>query len=151
MTLERAPHNLGELLEFYEDGLSALGGLCERTWHDRLEVVAAGRAARLWNSDGALHEIELQFASAEAAAAIIRSFVASSNDFARLLINSISRVLIAVLRSSNTGAFSSSPAIRRSSIAVLVASFRVSRAGSLFNSNEAATEDLACFTSWASS
>ncbi|HEX4122326.1 MAG TPA: hypothetical protein VH619_17050 [Verrucomicrobiae bacterium] len=69
MKLERIPHNPGQLLEFYEEGLTKLGALCERTWHDRLEVVAEGPAARLWHPDGAIHEIELQFAPAEAASA----------------------------------------------------------------------------------
>ena len=69
MKLERIPHNPGELLEFYEEGLARLGALCERTWHDRLEIVAEGPPARLWNPEGALHEIELQFAPADAASA----------------------------------------------------------------------------------
>ena len=49
MKLNRTPHDPGELLGFYEAGLTALGALCERTWHDGLEVVAEGPAARLWN------------------------------------------------------------------------------------------------------
>jgi len=61
MKLNRATHDPGQLLEFYEEGLSALGALCERTWHDRLQVVAEGRAATLWNPQGALHEVELHF------------------------------------------------------------------------------------------
>jgi len=69
MKLDRTTHNPGELLEFYEEGLTTLGALCERTWHDRLEVVAEGRAANLWNSSGMLHEVELHFAPADAAAA----------------------------------------------------------------------------------
>ncbi len=69
MKLERIPHSPGELLEFYEEGLTSLGALCERTWHDRLEVIAEGRAARLWHPDGAMHEIELQFAPADTALA----------------------------------------------------------------------------------
>lgn len=69
MKLNRASYNPGELLEFYEAGLAALGALCERTWHDRLEVVAEGRAAKLWNPNGALHEVELRFAAADATAA----------------------------------------------------------------------------------
>jgi hypothetical protein len=69
MKLERIPHNPGELLEFYEEGLTKLGALCERTWHDRLEVIAEGRAARFWHPDGAMQEIELQFAPAETASA----------------------------------------------------------------------------------
>ena len=31
--------------------LAALGALCERTWHDRLEIVAEGEAAKLWNPE----------------------------------------------------------------------------------------------------
>ena len=65
MKLPRASHEPGELLEFYEQGLGALGALCERTWHDRLEVVAEARAAALWNPQGALHEVELHFAQSD--------------------------------------------------------------------------------------
>ena len=59
-------HEPGALAGFYEKSLTALGALCERTWHDRLQVVAEGRAARLWNRDGALHEAELFFSPADA-------------------------------------------------------------------------------------
>src|SRR5271165_4292844 len=69
MKLNRLNHDPAALLEFYEEGLSALGALCERTWHDRLEVVAEGRSAALWNPDGALHEVELHFAPADATSA----------------------------------------------------------------------------------
>jgi hypothetical protein len=69
MKLERIPHEPGALLNLYEEGLSALGALCERTWHDRLEVIAEGKAARLWREDGALHEVELRFAAADASLA----------------------------------------------------------------------------------
>jgi hypothetical protein len=69
MKLKRATHDAGELLEFYEEGLSALGALCERTWHDRLEVVAEGRSATLWNPQGALHEVELRFTSSDTTSA----------------------------------------------------------------------------------
>ena len=65
MKLNRTPHDPGALLEFHEAGLSELGALCERTWHDRLEVVAEGRAATLWNPQGALHEVELCFTPAD--------------------------------------------------------------------------------------
>ena len=65
MKLPRTPHDPGELLGFYEAGLTALGALCERTWHDRLEVVAEGPAARLWNPSGTLHEVELHFTPAD--------------------------------------------------------------------------------------
>jgi hypothetical protein len=69
MILSRLPYEPSALLSFYEDGLGALRALCERTWHDRLEVVAEGPAARLWNPEGALQEIELFFAPADATTA----------------------------------------------------------------------------------
>jgi len=69
MKLDRLAYDPGALVNFYEAGLPALGALCERTWHDRLEIVAEGSAAKLWNPDGALHEIELAFAPADVTAA----------------------------------------------------------------------------------
>ena len=69
MKLDRLPYDPGALVDFFEEGFHALGALCERTWHDRLEIVAEGPAARLWNSDGALHEVELAFAAADASSA----------------------------------------------------------------------------------
>jgi len=69
MKLDRLAYEPGALVSFYEAGFAALGALCERTWHDRLEIVAEGQAARLWNEDGALHEIELSFAPADATSA----------------------------------------------------------------------------------
>ena len=61
MRIERLPHSPGAVADFYDEALTSLGALCERTWHDRLTVVAEGDSARLWNQDGALHEIELWF------------------------------------------------------------------------------------------
>ena len=69
MKLDRIPYEPGALVDFYEAGLTAVGALCSRTWHDRLEVVAEGPAARLWNPDGTLHSVELQFAPAGASGA----------------------------------------------------------------------------------
>jgi hypothetical protein len=69
MKLDRALHTPGELLAFYQEGLTALGALCEQTWHDRLQIVAEGRAAKLWNPDGTLHEVELRFTPADATTA----------------------------------------------------------------------------------
>lgn len=69
MKLNRNSHHPGKLLEFYEEGLATLGALCERTWHDRLEVVAEGRSATLWNPQGALHEVELHFTPADTTSA----------------------------------------------------------------------------------
>ncbi len=66
MKLERLTYDPGLLVEFYGESLGSLGALCERTWHDRLQIVAEGAAAGLWNHDGALHEQELHFASADA-------------------------------------------------------------------------------------
>ncbi len=63
MKRERLPYEPGAVVDFFDEGLTALGALCARTWHDRLEVVAEGKAARFWNADGALHSVELQFAA----------------------------------------------------------------------------------------
>ena len=65
MKISRIDYDPGSALAFYEEALSAMGALCERTWHDRLEVVAEGRAASLWNDAGALHAQELLFAPAD--------------------------------------------------------------------------------------
>jgi len=67
--LDRIAYDPGTSARFFEETLGALGALSERTWHDRLEVVAEGPAARLWNPTGALHEVELRFAPADATAA----------------------------------------------------------------------------------
>jgi hypothetical protein len=40
--------------------------VCDRTWHDRLHVLAEGRAARLWPDETALVERELEFLPADA-------------------------------------------------------------------------------------
>ena len=69
MKLDRLAYEPGTLVDFYAEGFGALGALCERTWHDRLEIIAEGEAAKLWNPDGTLHEVELTFASADATAA----------------------------------------------------------------------------------
>jgi hypothetical protein len=61
MKLARLPHNPSALLEFFQEGLEALGAVCERSWHDRLQVVAEGPSARLWNPEGALLDTELHF------------------------------------------------------------------------------------------
>jgi hypothetical protein len=67
MKLSRLEYDPGSALTFYDESLTALGGLCERTWHDRLQVVAEGPSATLWNDTGALHSQELYFANADAA------------------------------------------------------------------------------------
>lgn len=68
MKLARLPHNPSALAEFLQEGLEKLGAICERTWHDRLHLVAEGAAAKLWNSDGALLETELRFPRADESA-----------------------------------------------------------------------------------
>lgn len=65
MKLAKLPHDPGALVEFFHESLESMGALCERTWHDRLQVVAEGRAARLWNADGQLAEKELFFPAAD--------------------------------------------------------------------------------------
>jgi len=68
MILSRLPNDPGPLVDFYQQALEHLGAVCERTWFDRLQLVAEGRAARLWNDDGALHEAELHFPAPDATA-----------------------------------------------------------------------------------
>jgi hypothetical protein len=65
MKIARFDYDPSSALAFYEESLLALGALCERTWHDRLEVVAEGRAAKLWNDEGAIHSQELLFGPAD--------------------------------------------------------------------------------------
>jgi len=65
MELERLAYDPASLLSFYEEALASMGALCERTWHDRLEVVAEGRAAQPWQTGDGLHEVELLFAPGE--------------------------------------------------------------------------------------
>jgi hypothetical protein len=61
MKLDRLPYDPGTVLDFFQQSLEHLGAVCERTWYDRLQLVAEGTAAKLWNEDGALHETELHF------------------------------------------------------------------------------------------
>ena len=68
MKLDRLPHEPAALVDFYQETLEHLGALCERTWFDKLQVVAEGRAARLWHPDGALHEAELHFPAPDSVA-----------------------------------------------------------------------------------
>jgi hypothetical protein len=74
MKLARLPYAPGILLDYYEDALGALGALCERPWHDRLQVVAGGAAAALWNAGGTLHSSELRFAPADCASGGVGGF-----------------------------------------------------------------------------
>jgi hypothetical protein len=68
MNLPRLPHDPAALVDFYQEALEHLGAVCERSWFDRLQLVAEGRAARLWNDAGALHETELSFPAPDTSA-----------------------------------------------------------------------------------
>jgi hypothetical protein len=61
MKFQKIPPRPEYLIDFFEEGLSSLGAVCERSWHDRLEVLAEGEAARLWRNDGDLFSGELGF------------------------------------------------------------------------------------------
>jgi hypothetical protein len=65
MRLPRPSHDPSALIGFFQEALETLGAVCERTWHDRLQVVAEGAAARLWNPNGELMETEIQFPPAD--------------------------------------------------------------------------------------
>jgi hypothetical protein len=69
MQLSRLKYDPRAALDFFDQGLGALGALCECTWHDRLEIVAEGRAAALWSAHDALFAGELHFVPPEAARA----------------------------------------------------------------------------------
>ncbi|MBE7499132.1 MAG: hypothetical protein HS113_02245 [Verrucomicrobiales bacterium] len=66
MKLPRPTPEPGALVDFYQQALSGLGAACERTWYDRLTVLADGAAARLWNDTGELSETELSFPAPDA-------------------------------------------------------------------------------------
>src|SRR6266496_4399555 len=66
MKLHRLAHDPARLIDFFEEGLTALGAVCDRSWHDRLELVAEGRAASLWNAAGDFLEKQLRFVPADA-------------------------------------------------------------------------------------
>lgn len=68
MKLSRFPHEPSALVDFYQAAFEHLGALCERTWFDKLQVVAEGQSARLWKSDGSLHEVELHFPAPDSVA-----------------------------------------------------------------------------------
>jgi len=65
MKIERIAFETGAVADFFEEGLTALGALCARPWHDRLEVVAEGKAASLWDVQGQLQALDLNIVSAD--------------------------------------------------------------------------------------
>jgi hypothetical protein len=67
MKFSKIPPRAEHLMDFFEEGLLSLGAVCERSWHDRLEILAEGEAARLWRKDGDLFSGELYFRDADSA------------------------------------------------------------------------------------
>jgi hypothetical protein len=63
MKFSKVPPRAEYLINFFEEGLSSLGAVCERSWHDRLEVLAEGDAARLWRNEGDFFSGELHFSN----------------------------------------------------------------------------------------
>jgi hypothetical protein len=61
MKFPKIPAQAEYLMEFFEESLHSLGAICERSWHDRLEVLAEGDAAHLWQKDDDLFSGELKF------------------------------------------------------------------------------------------
>lgn len=61
MKLKRFPYDPMMLADFFDEGLSTLGGVCERTWYNRLQVLAEGPSSKPWSDTGALVENELLF------------------------------------------------------------------------------------------
>jgi hypothetical protein len=53
-----------QLMQFCEETLQGLGAICERPWHDRLEVLAEGDTAQLLQNDTGLFSGELYFREA---------------------------------------------------------------------------------------
>jgi hypothetical protein len=64
MKFPKIPPRAEHLLEFFEEGLQSVGAVCERSWHDRLEVLAEGDAAILLGNEGDLFSGELYFRDA---------------------------------------------------------------------------------------
>src|SRR4051812_22097612 len=63
MNLPRLSYEPGALVDFFE-ALQSMGAVCERTWHDRLQVLAEGRASKVWNETESLLDVELYFPAA---------------------------------------------------------------------------------------
>jgi hypothetical protein len=64
MKFSRIQPRSGQLMQFCEEALPALGAVCERPWHDRLEVLAEGETARLLQNDTDFFSGELSFRDA---------------------------------------------------------------------------------------
>jgi hypothetical protein len=68
MEIPRLRYDPSPLLDYYEESLSYLGSLCERTWHDRVFVVPGGAALNFWRENVA--DVDLHFRSASDSRAI---------------------------------------------------------------------------------
>jgi|GEM_PF-1063502 len=68
MKLTRLRNESAALADFYQEALEHLGAVCDRTWFDRLQLIAEGPAAQLWHTDGSLVETELCFATPDSSA-----------------------------------------------------------------------------------
>jgi hypothetical protein len=64
MKFPKIPPRAEHLMDFFEEGLHSMGAVCERSWHDRLEVLAEGDVALLLRNDGDLFSGELYFRDA---------------------------------------------------------------------------------------
>lgn len=61
MKQPKLPADPGALIGFFEEGLDRLGAICDRTWHDKMDVLAEGTPARLWRDADTLHSVTLDF------------------------------------------------------------------------------------------
>jgi len=61
MKFSRIKTRSEQLVEFCAEALHSLGAVCERSWHDRLEVLAEGETAHLLQTDADFFSGELRF------------------------------------------------------------------------------------------
>jgi hypothetical protein len=67
MKIPKIPPRAERWRDFFEEGLLSLGAVCERSWYDRLEILAEGEAARLWQKESDSFSGELTFRDAGSA------------------------------------------------------------------------------------
>ena len=48
MKLSKLSHDPAALLDFFEEGFETLGAVCQRSWHDRLEIIAIFHGRQKW-------------------------------------------------------------------------------------------------------
>mgnify|MGYP000381771108 CR=1 FL=1 len=61
MILPRFDFDPGPLRELHQQALTALGADCDTPWHDRLDVLAEGAAAKIWDPSGGLVVRSMRF------------------------------------------------------------------------------------------